>query len=414
MSPGAGADGSSQAGEAPPPRVVRYWGSNFKTARQAQASSKALAQVTRHGWRVTLVLSEPPLDPSWMEPIAAAGIDVEYLPRARHNFDWKCVRRVRDLCRGLNPDVFHCDNIHTSPLMGAAWAGVPVRIWHKRSMQPSFEAVRPAGLRGWLAPSVRVSSYLATKVLTVSNAVRDELVGLGVSGRKVEAFPNPQSRLVFPKGGRERARAALGYAPDELVISTVGHAVPVKGWDVLVRAFGEVSRSRPEARLLLVGGYEAAHERPTFAELMAWIEPRGLSGRIRFLGHVENVAEALMASDIFVLPSRSEGHSNALMDGLAAGVPVVASRVGAAPELIRSGDNGILVDREDAAQLAEALGRLLGDAGLRHRMGTAAGQPLDLPTPEQYTERVFCLYRDLVRRARRHPAALPDGIGETR
>lgn len=395
--------------EQAPPRIVRYWGSYFKTARQAHAAARSLAQVSGHGWRITLVLSQAPLDPSWMEPIEAAAIDVEYLPRALRNFDWACVARVRDLCRRLDADVFHCDNIHTSPLIGAAWAGVPVRIWHKRSMQPAFEAVRSPGLRGWLAPSVRVSSYLATRILTVSNAVRDELVGLGVAAAKVQTFPNPLSRLVFPAGGREQGRAALGYAPHELVISTVGHAVPVKAWDVLVRAFGEVSRSRPEARLLLVGGYEGAHERVTHRELTAWIEAHGLSGRVRFVGHVENVVEPLMASDIFVLPSRSEGHSNALLDGLAAGLPVVASRVGAAPELIRSGENGILVDREDTGQLAKALERLLADADLRRRLGDAARQPLDLPTPVQYTERLFSVYRELVRDTGREPSVAGHG-----
>ena len=399
MTPGGVPTPSGPEGPKAGPRLVRYWGSHFKSARQAQAAAKGLAHVTRHGWRLTLVLSDAPLDPSWMEPITGASIDVEYLPRAHHNFDWACVRRVRDLCRRLEADVFHCDNIHTSPLMGAAWAGVPVRIWHKRSMQPAFEAVRPPELRSWLAPSVRVSCYLATKVLTVSNAVRDELVGLGLSGAKIQTFPNPQSRLAFPTGGRERARAALGYGPGELVISTVGHSVPVKAWDVLVRAFGEVAQSRPEARLLLVGGHDAAHERPTFAELRAWIEPRGLSGRIRFLGHVENVAEPLQASDVFVLPSRSEGHSNALLDGLAAGLPVIASRVGAASEVIRNGENGILVDREDTAALVLALDRLLGDADLRRLMGEAARQPLDLPTPDQYTERLFSVYRDLLQGA---------------
>jgi glycosyltransferase involved in cell wall biosynthesis len=229
-------------------------------------------------------------------------------------------------------------------------------------------------------------------------------MGLGVSGKKIQTFPNPQSRLVFPAGGRERARASLGYAPGELLISTVGHAVPVKAWDVLVRAFGEVSRSWPEARLLLVGGYDAPHERATFAELKAWIEPRGLSGKIRFLGHVENVAEPLQASDVFVLPSRSEGHSNALLDGLAAGLPVVASRVGAASEVIRNGENGLLVNREDTAQLVLALDRLLGDAALRRRMGEEARKPLDLPTPDQYTERMFSVYRDLLQGAGREPA----------
>lgn len=396
------------------PRLVRYWGSHFKSARMAQNAARGLARMTREGWRLTLVLSQAPLDPAWMEPITAASIDVEYLPRARRNFDWACVWRVRDLCTRVRADVFHCDNIHTSPLLGAAWAGVPVRIWHKRSMQPSFEQAEPPRVRSWLAPSVRVSSFLATRILTVSNAVRAELIGLGVSPAKVRTFPNPQSGLTFPAGGREKARRDLGYAPEELVIATVGHAVPVKAWDVLIRAFAEVARARPEARLLLVGGYQAPHERPTYDELMAWIEPRGLASRIRFAGHVENVVDPLLACDVFVLPSRSEGHSNALLDGLAAGVPVVATRVGAAPELIRDGENGLLVDRADIGQLARALDRLLGDPDLRSRLGVAARQPLDLPTPEQYRERLLEVYEELTRGTGGQPMLRAMGSQELR
>jgi glycosyltransferase involved in cell wall biosynthesis len=95
-------------------------------------------------------------------------------------------------------------------------------------------------------------------------------------------------------------------------------------------------------------------------------------------------------------------------------LPVVASRVGAAPELIRNGENGILVDREDVFGLAEAFGRLLADADLRRRLGEAARQPLGLPTPDQYTERLFAVYRELLDGSVRQGSGSRPGAAELR
>jgi glycosyltransferase involved in cell wall biosynthesis len=272
--------------------------------------------------------------------------------------------------------------MHLSPLVGAALARVPVRIWFKRAMEPYYEEVRAPTLRDRLALSVRASCLLATRVLTVSATVRDELVSLGIPTHKLVVFPNPvlgeearARRLAL----REEARASFGFLAHDLVMTTVGHAVPVKGWDVLVRAFASIASACPTARLLLVGSTSADHERPFFNLVSGLVESLALTDRVTFPGHTEALT-ALAASDVFAMPSRSEGYGTALMEALAVGLPCVATRVGIAPQYIRDGVSGLLVERQDEAGLAEALSLLARGQALRERLAANSRAYLDGPS----------------------------------
>lgn len=383
--------------------LIRYWGSYFKTPRPAREFAAIFANAAARGWRTCLVCCQPPDDPSWLTPLHETGTSIEYLPRPRRNFDAGTVLRVFRLCRRLRCGVFHCDNMHTSPLIGSALAGVPVRLWSKHSMQPAFEEERTPTLYDRLAIAVRVSCLLATRVLPVSGAVRDELVGLGVRAGKCVVFPNPLPEA--RNANREQARAQLGYRGDELVIATVGHAVPVKGWDVLLKAFQRVASKLARARLLLVGSTSAADERPCFQHLQELIDNFELAGRVQFAGHVPDVATALSAADVFAIPSRSEGYCNALLEAMSAGLPCVSTRVGVAEEAIRPGENGLLVQRGDVPGLADALLTLGRDPDLGRRFGLSAENTRVTCSPEEYAQRLVDLYASLLTSAGRSVSA---------
>jgi len=374
--------------------LVRYWGSYFKTLRQAHEFARVFAAAAARGWWTHLVCCRPPDDPGWLQPLEQVGTRIEYLPRPKRNFDAGVALRAFELCRRLGGHVFHCDNMHTSPLIGATLAGVPVRLWSKRAMQPVFEEGRPPTLRDRVAISVRASCALATQVLAVSPAVRDELVALGIAPEKFTVLPNPAPEL--PAIDRRAARASLGYPDGELLVATVGHAVPVKGWDLLLRAFQQLAGDVPAARLLLVGSTSAPQEQACFDELQRMIAQFGLAGRVQFAGHVPNVFVPLAAADVFVLPSRSEGYCNALLEALRVGLPCVAARVGAAPDFIRHGENGLLVEREDVSGLAAALRAACGDGALRHRLAAAARDARLVWSLDEYAEGLVDLYASLL------------------
>jgi len=130
-----------------------------------------------------------PENPALVEPFREASCESILQPRSRRNFDIVSVWRTFKLLRRLNCDVFHCYNDHTSPLIGAALAGVPVRIWSKLAMSSYYEKnIRPKGLHR-VALSSRVSCALSTCVLARSKAVRQELIADGAAPGKISITP---------------------------------------------------------------------------------------------------------------------------------------------------------------------------------------------------------------------------------
>jgi glycosyltransferase involved in cell wall biosynthesis len=369
--------------------LVRHWGSYFKSEREAHRIASYFSAVRAAGWTCHLVCCRPPELPDWLGPIDAAGITVHYLPRARGNFDRHLARVTASLCRATHADVFHCDNTHTSPLIGAWMARVPVRLWSKHAMEPAFEAGRVPTVRDRLAPSLWLSCALATRVLPISRAIERELVERGIGRGKLEVVPLP----IAPAGATP-ARPAR--ADGEVVFGTIGRAVPVKGWDLLIQAFAAVARDLPGARLRLVGSTGAPDERAHFDVLQQIVREAGLEGRVTFAGHSTNVPSELAGFDAFVLPSRSEGYSLAVIEALQAGLPVISTKVGIAPEIITA-DNGLLVERDDVEGLARALRAVGGDAGvrLRHAAGARPGVP-GVPTAEEHAAALRDLYESLL------------------
>ncbi len=379
-----------------PITLVRYWGREVRSVREMEALAELLTRGVNLGWRTHLVCSQPPQDENHLAPLTEIGVQVEYIARPRRNFDGETIRRTYELCSRVKADILHCDNTHTSPLIGAFLARVPVRIWFKRSMQPAFEDARVPTWRDRLATSVRVSCGLATTVATVSRAVKDELVTMGIPEAKVCVVRNAIDRGAIQWVDRDHARGGLGYTNSDVVIMALGRAAPVKGWDVLLSAFVEIVVKLPNARLLFVGGTFRDDEKQMFSKLAEVVASRGLTQYVRFAGHRENVNSALAAADIFVMPSRSEGNANALNEAFAAGKACIATRVGNAPELITQGVNGLLVERDNSREMAEALGSLVGDSALRAKIERGARETPVGPTRTENFDQIYALYQALL------------------
>lgn len=173
--------------------------------------------------------------------------------------------------------------------------------------------------------------------------------------------PNPVALSEFG------AAATTARAPSaRKTLVAVGRLAPQKGFDLLVEAFGRVAAERPEWDLEILGEGDAR------AELAAQIAQLGLEARVRLPGETADVAGALARADLYAHPARFEGYPNALIEALASGLPCVAADApGGAAEILGGGRHGALVPSEDAAALADALRRLMGDAAAR--AGYAAG-----------------------------------------
>jgi glycosyltransferase involved in cell wall biosynthesis len=183
--------------------------------------------------------------------------------------------------------------------------------------------------------------------------------------------PRPETVVVLENGvdlGRFHDIPLPSVHPtgDGARVGVVANLRPVKGLDEYVRAAAQLRHKHSKAVFEVAGEGELRELLEQQATAM------GLAGRFRLRGGVADVPDFLAGLDVAVLCSHAEGMSNALLEYMAAGRPIVATAVGAAPELIEDGEHGLLVPPGNAAQLAEAIGRLLSDRAMARRLGEAA------------------------------------------
>jgi L-malate glycosyltransferase len=199
----------------------------------------------------------------------------------------------------------------------------------------------------------------------LSEDARDELLARGVPGERILRLPNGVDLAVHrPATAQERLvlRERLELPPQGFVGVFVGRLHPVKDVDTLLEAAARV----PALELVVVG------DGPERGRLEAKAERLGLKGRVSFRGLSSRVVDVLRAADAFLLSSRGEGMSNALLEAMACGLPCLASRsVGGARELLDEG-RGLLLADGDVAAWADAIERLIDDPGLRTGIAGAA------------------------------------------
>jgi L-malate glycosyltransferase len=233
-----------------------------------------------------------------------------------------------------------------------AWlAGVPHRLRTRNN------------LGHWLTPLHRRLGRLLNRIGTGTvvncGAARDAL--LAAEGAR------PKTVTILENGvDHERFLAVPPLSARTGTIGAAANLRPVKGLDLLLDAAARLTDDYPDLVCQIAGEGEMR------GALEASARQRGLADRFRLLGSVADVPAFLAGLDIAVLPSRSEGMSNALLEYMAAGRAIVATSVGAAAELIDDGVHGLLVPPNDAGKLAEAIDRLLKNPGLAHRIGKAA------------------------------------------
>jgi glycosyltransferase involved in cell wall biosynthesis len=183
---------------------------------------------------------------------------------------------------------------------------------------------------------------------------------------------------------------------DRSLITTVGNVRHVKGHDIFIRAAARVAEQFPQASFSIAG---EVLDPDYFVELQDMVRDLNLSDRLKFVGNVKNVPKHLATADIFVLPSRSEGFSNAIIEAMAGSLPVVATDVGGNAEAVKDGVNGFIVPPEDPVALADAINRLLADPSKAGQMGEA-GKTLaaDRFTTSAMMNRIQSAYADLLAR----------------
>lgn len=311
---------------------------------------------TRHACSVVALTGGGPL----IERLRAASIPVHCLG-ARDGVAPALLPKLAALSYRLGADVVHAHNFQ--PFLYAGVASF---------LRPGARLVATAhGFRtwkGWRFPSVTRALFgRASAIVAVTPEMKAFLRERGVPERKLQVIVNGVDTDVFrPSGDREGARAALGVAPEERVIGSVGRLSPEKDPGNLVRAMEVVIAREPRARLLLVG------DGPLRGELEALIRERGLGDRVRLLGERADVRAFLAAIDLFCLPSQTEGTSISLLEAMACALPIVATAVGGTPSVVEADEAAVLVPPGDPAALGGALAGVIGDPDGARRLGDRA------------------------------------------
>lgn len=362
------------------------------TERQAYGLAAGLAAA---GHRVTVLTLARPEVPACE---VRNGIAIEHSLKGTGRgvlfavtYELSLLRHLRRLRSGHA--VLHAHHLYLEAL-AAAWVEL-------RTGLPAIAKVACGGADGDFARLKRTGLTRGLpllrqlrRVVAISAETEAELLAHGFTADRIVRIPNGVDPVRFaPAPDPEAARQTVGLGPETVLF--MGRLEAQKGLDVALEAWARVAPRRPAARLVLVG------DGPTRGTLEAKARELGLSERVSFLGTRSDPERLLQASQIFVLPSRSEGMSNALLEAMATGLPCVASRIGGNVDLVEHGATGLLTPPGNAAALADALNALLEDGGLRNRLGTAARGAV---IARYGMDRVIRQYLDLY-------ATLMEGVG---
>jgi glycosyltransferase involved in cell wall biosynthesis len=289
------------------------------------------------------------------------GLETEEIT-CQGRFDWSAVLAFRDLVERHKIDIIHCHNIKPNlySWLAARKGGV--------ALLSTCHSLNTGTAGGWLI-SVLDRCILRSfdRVVLVSDHMERQVRRFGLpveiiyNGIDLGPFSRPKSDL--------RERMNWSKRP---VIGAIGRLSPEKGIKYFLRAAARVLQDIPNALFLIVG------DGPDRKGLEAETKALGIRGSVSFLGVREDIPELLSCMDVLVMPSLIEGLPMTLLEAMASGLPVVASRVGSIPAVVQNRINGIMVSPGDASALAAELLDLLVDDEIRFRVGQRARETVEL------------------------------------
>ncbi|HKE02541.1 MAG TPA: glycosyltransferase family 4 protein [Blastocatellia bacterium] len=300
---------------------------------------------------------------------ALAGYPIQWYELGLRNaLDVISAQGIAQVIRKNRIDILHAHLARDYTYCGiaariAARLGNPVGFFITRH---HFKIIKSNPIYAWTIGEARA-------LIAVSDSVR---------GNLVESFPDFADRIVMipnwiDAGGcgslnREEARARLGVTK-RLVVGVVGQITRLKRQDLFIKAAAHLIKDRywNDAEFLIVG--ETGSGDDTYlGQLQEMANKLRVNNQVRFTGYVEDLPAVLGAFDIIAAPSDNEAFSLALVEAMASGCAVVATRVGGMAEIVEDGITGLLVERDNSWALIAALSRLLTDKRLREKMGSVA------------------------------------------
>lgn len=356
-----------------PMKVVHV--STAATWRGGEGQVYLLAKGLRDRGHVCVVLAREggPLG----RRLGDAGFDVRDLPGGKGP---RTIWKIRRVLKDIRPDVAHFHDAHALTAGGAAsWGlGIPLRVASRRVDFPIRSSWK--------------YRRLCDRVLAISHAIAAMVRQGGVPDDRIRIVHSGVDPERLASGDRARGRASLDLDPNERLLLCVAALTDEKGHGVLLRSLQAVLERHPKLVVALAGDGEA---RESLADEAARL---GVDGRVRLLGHRDDVPDLLHAADLFVMPSLREGLGTSLMDAMLVGVPVVCTTAGGMPEVVGADGStdepaAFVCPPGDVEGLAEALLQALDSPDRCERMrGRAMRRAREMFTADRMVEGTLAVY----------------------
>jgi len=360
----------------------------FRVGGGEALAREVSVQLAEHGWNNVLCFLSAPTD-AVREYLSLPNVTIEVLPDS-WRLAWKPTRGLARILRRYRPEILHMQFtgfISPYPWLGKCF-GVKKVFFTDQSSRPEGYEARQAAL--WRRIATRAVNHPLDRVVCISDYVRDSWVTADVlpARRFVRIYNSVDASRCAADGSALRRKYSI--PENRQVVLQVSWVIPEKGFDDLLAAARLVVDQNPAAHFLMAG--EGADRR----RLMDETVKAGLEDHVTWTGIVAKPVESGLyaAADVVCQLSRwEEAFGYVIAEALASGRPVIGTRVGAIPELVRHGETGFLVKRRDPAEVAARILQLLRDAGLRRRMGEA-GRRLALEEFDQKANvaRLLALY----------------------
>jgi glycosyltransferase involved in cell wall biosynthesis len=365
--------------------VPRHFGGGMRFIAELGRTARA------QGIRMGILMAGEPI-PLVAEAWRSAGISWWSLPDWKIDEEkerrWQFIKGFRRI-NALEPwdlvAFHHCNPL--SVICACTWSRICdgrrfARVWHQHQGIPS-----PRGVKKYISTLHLLQPFMNAFVVN-SGLVVDSFRERHCSLDKVKICYNG---VTIPRNQtRGLLRPKLGLPASVRLLVTVASLIPRKGLDLLLHAFGQLSRECPEWHLVIVGGG------PLLAELRGLSRQLRIDSRTHFLGISNNVPEILADCNAFVLPSRNEAMPVAILEAMASSLPVVATDVGCVRDVVVHGKTGLVVRPEDSNALGLALRTVFLDHKLAHDFGIAGRERAEqLFSLEQHVDDFLKLYREV-------------------
>lgn len=311
----------------------------------------------------------------------AGGIEVRTC-RMKKSYDILAINYILKLTKNADIDIISTHSGRDSLL-----AGIAGRLSRKK---PIIVRTRHLALP---ITSRFTYSLLAHKVVTVSEYVKQSLIGNGIASEKISAIPTGIDTDKFnPDKVNDSLRQELGLQKDVPIIGTIAILRRKKGHHIILDAIPLVLKEIPEAVFVFAG------DGPQRENILSAIKASGLSGKVFLLGLRKDIPEILKSINVFALPTLQEALGTSFIEAMAMDKPVIGADVGGVSEVIKDGVNGYLVEPDNPHALAEAIIKILNDREAARSMGMAGRKIVEKDyTVEKMCERMYALYLSLIK-----------------